>query len=116
VQRAGATAETIFLVLVLVFVAILVLVANVAFLGAAGLLYLFQGEAIPSPVGGWLSFPTVVNARGVQQATRVEPLALGAVFPRSVVVAVKVLWVALLIVGVGDELGVTAVGAALAIA
>jgi hypothetical protein len=79
-------AEPVFLVLVLVFVVILVLVAAFAFVGVAGLLYLLQGEAVPSRMGGGLALPAVVDARGIHQASRVEPLALGAVFPWCVVV------------------------------
>jgi hypothetical protein len=55
----------------------------------------------------------MVDAWSIKQAVRVEPLAWWAVLPRAAVVAAGVLWVALLKVGVGDELGVAAVGVAL---
>jgi hypothetical protein len=47
---------------------------------------------------------------------RVKALAWGAIFSRAAVVAAGVFLVALPVVGVGNELGVAAVGAALAAA
>jgi hypothetical protein len=46
VEGADATTEPVILGLVLVLVAVFVLVVTVVFLGAAGLLYLLEGEAV----------------------------------------------------------------------
>jgi hypothetical protein len=115
-ERVGAAAEAVFFVLVLVLGAVLVLITAVGFLGAASFLYLFQGVAIPHRVCRGLALPAVVDARGVQQAARVEPFGLRSILPWRAVIATEGLRVALLVIGVGDEFGVSAVCAALAVA
>jgi hypothetical protein len=104
VEEPDTATEAIFLGLVLVPVAVLVLVAAAVLLGAAGFLNLLMGEAAPGGVRRGLALFAVVDAQSIEQVVRVEALAWRAILPWATVVAVRVLWVTLPVVGVCDEL------------